>query len=82
MPGWPTVDRAGDQELVEALRRAETAATATLYDSYAERLHDYAYSLSGRSDVASDSVHDALVTAQGCVARLRSPAGCAPGCTR
>ncbi|MFC6525351.1 RNA polymerase sigma factor [Nonomuraea rubra] len=73
MPGWPTVDRAGDQELVEALRRAETAATATLYDSYAERLHDYAYSLSGRSDVASDSVHDALVTAQGCVARLREP---------
>ncbi|MEV0996544.1 sigma-70 family RNA polymerase sigma factor [Nonomuraea sp. NPDC050202] len=74
MPGWPTVDRAGDQELVEALRRAETAAPATLYDSYAERLHDYAFSLSGQSDVAADSVHDALVTAQGCVARLREPA--------
>ncbi|UBU11691.1 RNA polymerase sigma factor [Nonomuraea gerenzanensis] len=73
MPGWPTVDRAGDQELVEALRRAESAAPATLYDSYAERLHDYAFTLSGRYDVTADSVHDALVTAQGCVARLREP---------
>ncbi|TYB67712.1 hypothetical protein FXF51_13090 [Nonomuraea sp. PA05] len=73
MPGWPTVDRARDQELVEALRRAESAAPATLYDSYAERLHDYAFTLSGQGDVAADSVHDALVTAQGCVARLREP---------
>ncbi|NJP90508.1 sigma-70 family RNA polymerase sigma factor [Nonomuraea sp. FMUSA5-5] len=78
MPGWPTVDRAGDQELVEALRRAETAAPATLYDSYGERLYDYAFSLCGDGDVAADSVHDALVTAQGCVARLREPARLRP----
>lgn len=74
MPGWPTVDRGADQELVEALRRADTDAPAKLYDSYAERLHDYAYLLGRERDVAADAVHDALVTAQGCVDRLREPA--------
>lgn len=80
MPGWPTVDRADDQELVEALRRADSDAPARLYDAYAERLYDYAFSLarSGGAgpdrDLAADSVHDALVTAQGRVERLREPA--------
>ncbi|GAA3551667.1 hypothetical protein GCM10022419_034960 [Nonomuraea rosea] len=74
MPGWPTVDRADDHELVEALRRVEADAPAKLYDSYAERLHDYAFSLSGERDLAADAVHDALVTAQGCVERLKEPA--------
>ncbi|TMR94808.1 hypothetical protein [Nonomuraea basaltis] len=84
MPGWPTVDRADDQELVEALRRTDADAPATLFDSYAERLHDYAffidsgaprpsYSLAGERDLAADAVHDALVTAQGYVSRLKEP---------
>ncbi|KAB8193452.1 sigma-70 family RNA polymerase sigma factor [Nonomuraea phyllanthi] len=72
MPGWPSVDRAEDHELVEALRRADSDAPAKLYDSYAERLHDYAASFS--RDLAADAVHDALVTAQGCVHRLKEPA--------
>ncbi|MFI7635596.1 sigma-70 family RNA polymerase sigma factor [Nonomuraea sp. NPDC049400] len=72
MPGWPSVDRAQEHELVEALRRAHTDAPAKLYDSYAERLHDYASSFA--SDLAADAVHDALVTAQGCVHRLKEPA--------
>lgn len=71
MPGWPTVDRADDHQLAEALRRADTDAPAKLYDAYAERLHDYACSLTGDRDSAADAVHDALVTAQGCVERLR-----------
>ncbi|MFC4122671.1 RNA polymerase sigma factor [Nonomuraea zeae] len=74
MPGWPTVDRADDHELVEALRRVDADAPARLYDSYAERLHDYACSLAGQRDLAADAVHDALVTAQGCVQRLKEPA--------
>jgi len=73
VPGWPTVDRAGDQELVEALRRADADAPATLFDSYGERLYDYAFALAGDRDQAADSVHDALVTAYGCVARLKEP---------
>ncbi|MEV1173629.1 sigma factor-like helix-turn-helix DNA-binding protein [Nonomuraea sp. NPDC049784] len=72
MPGWPSVDRAEEHELVEALRRADTDAPAKLYDSYAERLHDYAGSFA--TDLAADAVHDALVTAQGCVHRLKEPA--------
>ncbi|HUR01349.1 MAG TPA: sigma-70 family RNA polymerase sigma factor [Nonomuraea sp.] len=46
---------------------------AKLYDAYAERLHDYACSLTGERDAAADSVHDALVTAHGCVYRLKEP---------
>ncbi|NUS01734.1 MAG: sigma-70 family RNA polymerase sigma factor, partial [Nonomuraea sp.] len=71
MPGWPTVGRADDQELADALRRADTDAPAKLYDSYGERLYDYAFSLIGDREAAADAVHDALVTAQGCVARLK-----------
>ncbi|GIH97141.1 RNA polymerase sigma factor [Planobispora siamensis] len=71
MPGWPTVGRADDQRLVEALRHADTQAPASLYDAYAERLTDYAGSLLADRDGAAEAVHDALVTAQGCVDRLR-----------
>ncbi|MFE3452877.1 sigma-70 family RNA polymerase sigma factor [Nonomuraea sp. NPDC059194] len=71
MPGWPTVDRADDHRLVEALRRADPDAPAHLYDAYAERLHDYACSLTGDRDAASDAVHDALVTAQGRTDQLK-----------
>ncbi|TMR17064.1 sigma-70 family RNA polymerase sigma factor, partial [Nonomuraea turkmeniaca] len=73
VPGWPTVDRADDQELVEALRRVDADAPAKLFDSYAERLYDYAFSLAGERDLAADAVHDGLVTAQGCVERLKEP---------
>ncbi|GAA4187617.1 hypothetical protein GCM10022252_21490 [Streptosporangium oxazolinicum] len=73
MPGWPTVGRTDDQQLVEALRRADTTAPASLYDSYAERLNDYAHSLLGDRETAAGAVHDALVTAQGSVDRLREP---------
>ncbi|WP_433242992.1 RNA polymerase sigma factor [Streptosporangium sp. CA-135522] len=78
MPGWPTVGRTDDQQLVEALRRADATAPAKLYDSYAERLNDYAHSLLGDRDGAAEAVHDALVTACGCVDRLREPSRLRP----
>ncbi|MET9341300.1 sigma-70 family RNA polymerase sigma factor [Nonomuraea sp. NPDC003804] len=71
MPGWPTVDRADDHRLVMALRRADPDAPAHLYDAYAERLHDYACSLTGDRAAAADAVHDALVTAQGRTDQLK-----------
>ncbi|MFC7648838.1 sigma-70 family RNA polymerase sigma factor [Streptosporangium lutulentum] len=58
---------------METLRRADDTAPASLYDSYAERLNDYALSLLGDRDAAADAVHDALVTAHGSVDRLREP---------
>ncbi|QYC44357.1 RNA polymerase sigma factor [Nonomuraea coxensis DSM 45129] len=73
MPGWPTVDRAADHDLVEALRRADPDAPATLFDSYGERLHDYAYCLTGEPDLSADAVHDALVSAHGWIERLKEP---------
>ncbi|MFF5112917.1 sigma factor-like helix-turn-helix DNA-binding protein [Streptosporangium sp. NPDC000509] len=48
-------------------------APASLYDSYAERLNDYAHSLLGDRETAAGAVHDALVTARGSVDRLREP---------
>ncbi|MFI6905859.1 RNA polymerase sigma factor [Nonomuraea sp. NPDC050394] len=74
MAGWPNVDRADDHELAQGLRRGDTDAPAKLYDAYAERLHDYACSLTGDRDSAADSVHDALVTAQGGAGRLQEAA--------
>ncbi|GAA3441535.1 hypothetical protein Pve01_23750 [Planomonospora venezuelensis] len=50
---------------MEALRRADTQAPASLFDAYAERLNDYACSLLADRDGAAEAVHDALVTAQG-----------------
>ncbi|MEV8632317.1 sigma-70 family RNA polymerase sigma factor [Streptosporangium sp. NPDC051023] len=71
MPAWPTVGRTDDQRLAEALRRADAEAPSDLYDSYAERLNDYARSLLGDRDAAAEAVHDALVTAIKCADRLR-----------
>ncbi|MEU7830639.1 sigma-70 family RNA polymerase sigma factor [Nonomuraea sp. NPDC049129] len=71
MSGWPAVDRGDDQQVVDALRMGAVEGAAKLYDAYAERLHDYACSLTGERDAAADSVHDALVTAHGCVSRLK-----------
>jgi RNA polymerase sigma factor (sigma-70 family) len=74
VPGWPSVGRADDQRLVEALCRADSRAADGLYDAYADRLNDYACSLLHDTDAAADSVHDAIVTAHGRAGLLREPA--------
>ncbi|MEV6985529.1 hypothetical protein AB0M95_30305 [Sphaerisporangium sp. NPDC051017] len=73
MPGWPSVGRTDDQRLAEALRRAESRAVDGLYDSYADRLNDYASSLLDDPDAAASAVHDAFVTAHGRAGALREP---------
>ncbi|MCT9930889.1 sigma-70 family RNA polymerase sigma factor [Planotetraspora sp. A-T 1434] len=73
MPGWPDVGRADDHQLLEALRRADTHAPASLYDAYADRLSDYAHSLLHDQELAAEAVHDALVTAHGSAHRLKEP---------
>ncbi|GAA4594374.1 hypothetical protein GCM10023194_61080 [Planotetraspora phitsanulokensis] len=74
MPGWPDVGRTDDHRLLEALRRGDAHAPASLYDAYADRLNDYAHSLVHDEDLAADAVHDSLVIACGCVDRLTEPA--------
>ncbi|MEO3857057.1 sigma-70 family RNA polymerase sigma factor [Acrocarpospora sp. B8E8] len=73
MPGWPNVGRADDHRLLEALRQADAHAPASLYDAYADRLTDYAYTCLRDLDAAADAVHDAMVTAQSSVHRLKEP---------
>ncbi|MFC4586185.1 RNA polymerase sigma factor [Sphaerisporangium corydalis] len=73
MPGWPSVGRADDQRLLEALRRADSRAADGLYDTYADRLNDYARSLLHDTDAAADSVHDAIVIGHGRPDVLREP---------
>ncbi|MEU6426410.1 sigma factor-like helix-turn-helix DNA-binding protein [Microbispora sp. NPDC046973] len=77
MPAWPGVGRADDHRLLEALRRgggADAQAPAALYDAYADRLSDYAYTLVRDLDAAERAVHDALVAASCCAGRLKEPA--------
>ncbi|WP_432925212.1 sigma factor-like helix-turn-helix DNA-binding protein [Microbispora sp. CA-135349] len=77
MPAWPGVGRADDHRLLEALRRGggtDAQAPAALYDAYADRLSDYAYSLLGDLDAAARAVHGALVAASCCADRLKEPA--------
>ncbi|MBP2703101.1 RNA polymerase sigma factor [Microbispora sp. RL4-1S] len=73
MPGWPDVGRADDRRLFEALRRADGAAPARLFDAYADRLTDYASSRLNDLDAGADAVHNALVAAQGGAGRLEEP---------
>ncbi|GAB1824076.1 RNA polymerase sigma factor [Herbidospora sp. RD11066] len=70
MPGWPTVGRADDHRLLDALKRTDAHAPASLYDAYADRLNDYAYSRLRDFDLAASAVHDALVLACASVGRL------------
>ncbi|GIH26108.1 hypothetical protein Aph01nite_44180 [Acrocarpospora phusangensis] len=73
MPGWPNVGSADDHRLLEALRQSDAHAPASLYDAYADRLADYAYTCVRDLEAAADAVHDALVTAQSSAHRLREP---------
>ncbi|GAA1259383.1 hypothetical protein GCM10009677_07960 [Sphaerisporangium rubeum] len=57
--------------MVEAARRAEERAGDGLYDVYADRLTDFAYSLAQEMDAAADAVHAAIVTAHGRADLLR-----------
>lgn len=71
VPEWPVGGRLDDQRLVEAARRAEERAGDGLYDVYADRLTDFAYSLAQEMDAAADAVHAAIVTAHGRADLLR-----------
>ncbi|RGA02280.1 hypothetical protein DI270_025090 [Microbispora triticiradicis] len=74
MPEWPGVGRADDHRLLEALRRGDAEAAAALYDAYADRLSDYAYTLLRDLEAAARAMHDALVAAACYADRLTEPA--------
>jgi DNA-directed RNA polymerase specialized sigma24 family protein len=59
--GWPSIDRADDQWLVQALRSGDTAADVRFYDLYAARLFDYCHVLLRDEEAAARAVVDALI---------------------
>ncbi|NKZ04965.1 sigma-70 family RNA polymerase sigma factor [Actinomadura latina] len=71
MPRLSTSARSADRELVKGLNEGDEAALAALYDEYAERLYDYALSMSGDEKVAADIVHDTFIDACRRAPRMR-----------
>jgi DNA-directed RNA polymerase specialized sigma24 family protein len=59
--GWPSIDRADDQWLAQALRSGDAAATARFYDLYATRLFDYCHVLLRDEEAAGLALLDALI---------------------
>jgi DNA-directed RNA polymerase specialized sigma24 family protein len=58
---WPSIDRADDEWLVQALRSGATAADVRFYDLYAARLFDYCHVLLRDEEAAARALVDALV---------------------
>ena len=64
---------ASDAELVERVLRGDREAFAQVYDTYADRLHDFAYSMLRQREDAMDAVADAFVTTAERLDQLRDP---------
>ena len=62
-----------DTELVAAALRGEQAGIAGIYDRYADRLQNYAWSVCRSHADASDIVQDTFVTASVRLSQLRDP---------
>jgi hypothetical protein len=75
-------DSRSDAELVAAAVAGDRGAFAAIYDRYADRLHDFCWSLLRDRDEAADATQDAFLVAAERLDQLRDPGGCAPGCTR
>lgn len=65
MAGWPSIERADDQRLAQALRNGDDGtALAQIYDVYAPRLFDYCHVLLRDQETAALALHDSLITVQ------------------
>lgn len=73
MPRLSTSAHSADHKLVKGLNEGDEAALAALYDEYAERLYDYALSMTGDEKVAADIVHDTFIDACRRAPRMRDP---------
>jgi DNA-directed RNA polymerase specialized sigma24 family protein len=71
--GWPTIERAEDQWLAQALRSGDVAATAHLYDVYAVRLFDYCHVLLRDEEAAALTLLDSMIIAQERIGDLTDP---------
>ncbi|GAB2807999.1 hypothetical protein GCM10027176_11280 [Actinoallomurus bryophytorum] len=73
MAGWPSIERAEDQWLVQSLRSGDVAAQAHLYDVYAARLFDYCHVLLRDQEAAALTLLDSMIIVQECIGELTDP---------
>ena len=64
---------ARDAELVRAATAGDRGAFAAIYDRYADRLHDFCWSILRDRDEAADATQDAFVVAAERLGQLRDP---------
>jgi RNA polymerase sigma factor (sigma-70 family) len=62
-----------DVDLVLAARSGDRTAWAGIYDRYADRLHDFCWSVLRDRDEAGDAMHDTFITAYKKLDQLRDP---------
>ncbi|WP_049556600.1 RNA polymerase sigma factor [Nonomuraea sp. SBT364] len=63
-----------DRDLVEALRSGDPGAVAVLYDTHAEGIYRYCWTLLRNTDSAQVALRDALIAAEAHAAALSDPA--------
>ena len=78
----PRPEARGDAELVRAATAGDRGAFAAIYDRYADRLHDFCWSVLRDRDEAADATQDAFLVAAERLGQLRDPERLRPGCTR
>jgi RNA polymerase sigma factor (sigma-70 family) len=69
----PRPDARGDAELVRAATAGDRGAFAAIYDRYADRLHDFCWSVLRDPEEAADATQDAFVVAAERLGQLRDP---------
>jgi RNA polymerase sigma factor (sigma-70 family) len=69
----PRPDARGDAELVRAATAGDRGAFAAIYDRYADRLHDFCWSVLRDREEAADATQDAFVVAAERLGQLRDP---------
>jgi RNA polymerase sigma factor (sigma-70 family) len=62
-----------DAELAWRAVTGDRAAWTEIYDRYADRLHDYCYSILRDQQESADALHEAFLTAATKIGRLRDP---------
>ncbi|HSO54433.1 MAG TPA: sigma-70 family RNA polymerase sigma factor, partial [Actinomycetes bacterium] len=69
----PRPDARDDAELVRAATAGDRGAFAAIYDRYADRLHDFCWSVLRDRDEAADATQDAFLVAAERLGQLRDP---------
>jgi DNA-directed RNA polymerase specialized sigma24 family protein len=71
--GWPIIERADDEWLVQSLRSGDGAAPGHFYDLYAVRLFDYCHVLLRDQEAAGFALLDSMIIMQERIGELPDP---------